>query len=80
VLECLQRVMAELFGRRLAAVKGAAALCTCSAEHRLLGGYAFVAEGIPLPLVPLQNKYRREALKDESADQVTACFRRRRCQ
>jgi len=31
--------------------------------------------GFLLPLVLLfQSKYRREALRDESADQVTACF------
>jgi len=46
--------------RRLAAVKRSGSMHMFS-EHGLLGGYAFVAEGIPLPLVP-QNKWR-EALK-----------------
>ena len=46
-----------------------------SAEHNLLGGYAFVAEGIPVAAgAAFQTKYRREVLKDPKADQVTACF------
>jgi pyruvate dehydrogenase E1 component alpha subunit len=46
-----------------------------SAEHRLLGGYAFVAEGIPVAAgAAFQSKYRREVLGDKTADQVTACF------
>ncbi|HEY9846355.1 MAG TPA: thiamine pyrophosphate-dependent enzyme, partial [Candidatus Caenarcaniphilales bacterium] len=46
-----------------------------SAEHHLLGGFAFVAEGIPIATgAAFQAKYRREVLKDETADQVTACF------
>jgi pyruvate dehydrogenase E1 component alpha subunit len=46
-----------------------------SSEHRLLGGYAFVAEGIPVASgAAFQSKYRREVLGDEKADQVTACF------
>lgn len=46
-----------------------------SQEHHLLGGYAFVAEGIPVATgAAFQSKYRREALGDETADQVTACF------
>ena len=46
-----------------------------SAEHNLLGGFAFVAEGIPVATgAALQTKYRREAMGDTTADQVTACF------
>jgi len=46
-----------------------------SAEHKLLGGYAFVAEGIPVATgAAFQSKYRREAMGDASADQVTVCF------
>jgi pyruvate dehydrogenase E1 component alpha subunit len=46
-----------------------------SAAHHLLGGYAFVAEGIPVATgVAFQTKYRREVLGNENADQVTACF------
>jgi pyruvate dehydrogenase E1 component alpha subunit len=46
-----------------------------SAEHKLLGGYAFVAEGIPVATgAAFQSKYRREALGDDSFDQVSVCF------
>lgn len=46
-----------------------------SAEHRLLGGYAFIGEGIPVAMgAAFQSKYRREVLGDASSDQVTAAF------
>lgn len=46
-----------------------------SGEHRLLGGFAFVSEGIPVATgAAFQSKYRREAMGDSTADQVTACF------
>ena len=46
-----------------------------SEKHRLLGGYAFEAEGIPVATgAAFQSKYRREMMGDDSADQVTACF------
>jgi len=71
-----KEVMAELFGKATGCSKGrGGSMHMFSAEHRLLGGYAFVAEGIPVATgVAFQSKYRREALGDESADQVTACF------
>jgi pyruvate dehydrogenase E1 component alpha subunit len=71
-----KEVMAELFGKATGCSKGrGGSMHMFSGEHRLLGGYAFVAEGIPVATgAALQTKYRREALGDESADQVTACF------
>jgi pyruvate dehydrogenase E1 component alpha subunit len=71
-----KEVMAELFGKATGCSKGrGGSMHMFSAPHRLLGGYAFVAEGIPVATgAAFQSKYRREALKDESADQVTACF------
>lgn len=71
-----KEVMAELFGKATGCSKGrGGSMHMFSAEHRLLGGYAFVAEGIPVATgAAFQSKYRREALGDESADQVTACF------
>ncbi|MFP4133931.1 MAG: pyruvate dehydrogenase (acetyl-transferring) E1 component subunit alpha [Halothece sp.] len=71
-----REVMAELFGKETGCSKGrGGSMHLFSAEHNLLGGYAFVAEGIPVATgVAFQTKYRREALGDESADQVTACF------
>ena len=71
-----KEVMAELFGKATGCSKGrGGSMHMFSAEHGLLGGYAFVAEGIPVATgAAFQSKYRREALGDENADQVTACF------
>jgi pyruvate dehydrogenase E1 component alpha subunit len=71
-----REVMAELFGKATGCSKGrGGSMHMFSAQHKLLGGYAFVAEGIPVATgAAFQTKYRREALGDERADQVTACF------
>ncbi|MCH4903031.1 pyruvate dehydrogenase (acetyl-transferring) E1 component subunit alpha [Cylindrospermopsis raciborskii CHAB3438] len=71
-----REVMAELFGKATGCSKGrGGSMHMFSAEHRLLGGYAFVAEGIPVASgAAFQSKYRREVLGDERSDQVTACF------
>ena len=71
-----QEVMAELFGKATGCSKGrGGSMHMFSSEHNLLGGYAFVAEGIPVATgAAFQTKYRRDALGDESADRVTACF------
>ncbi len=69
-------VLAELFGKATGCSKGrGGSMHMFSAEHRVLGGYAFVAEGIPVAAgAAFQSKYRREVLGDKNADQVTACF------
>jgi pyruvate dehydrogenase E1 component alpha subunit len=71
-----KEVMAELFGKATGCSKGrGGSMHLFSSQHRLLGGFAFVAEGIPVATgVALQVKYRREAMGDESADQVVAAF------
>ncbi|MEO1373906.1 MAG: pyruvate dehydrogenase (acetyl-transferring) E1 component subunit alpha [Cyanobacteria bacterium J06635_10] len=71
-----KEVMAELFGKATGCSKGrGGSMHMFSAQHRLLGGYAFVAEGIPVAAgAAFQSKYRREVMGDESADQVTAAF------
>jgi len=71
-----KEVMAELFGKATGCSKGrGGSMHMFSAEHKLLGGYAFVAEGIPVATgAAFQSKYRREAMGDASADQVTVCF------
>ncbi|NJN57434.1 MAG: pyruvate dehydrogenase (acetyl-transferring) E1 component subunit alpha [Leptolyngbyaceae cyanobacterium SL_5_9] len=71
-----REVMAELFGKATGCSKGrGGSMHLFSAEHNLLGGYAFVAEGIPVATgAAFQSKYRKEALGDRTADQVTACF------
>ena len=71
-----REVMAELFGKETGCSKGrGGSMHMFSSEHNLLGGYAFVAEGIPVATgAAFQTKYRRDALGDKTADQVTACF------
>lgn len=71
-----KEVMAELFGKETGCSKGrGGSMHMFSAEHGLLGGYAFVAEGIPVATgAAFQSKYRREALGDENSDGVTVCF------
>ncbi len=71
-----KEVMAELFGKATGCSKGrGGSMHMFSKEHGLLGGYAFVAEGIPVAAgAAFQTKYRREVMGDETADQVTAAF------
>ncbi|MGH7999467.1 MAG: pyruvate dehydrogenase (acetyl-transferring) E1 component subunit alpha [Brasilonema sp.] len=71
-----REVMAELFGKATGCSKGrGGSMHMFSSQHHLLGGYAFVAEGIPVATgAAFQSKYRREAMGDPNADQVTACF------
>jgi len=69
-------VMAELFGKGTGCSKGrGGSMHLFSSEHNLLGGVAFIGEGIPVALgAAFQSHYRRVALGEASADQVTACF------
>ncbi len=71
-----REVMAELFGKATGCSKGrGGSMHMFSAEHGLLGGYAFVAEGIPVATgAAFQSKYRRESMGDANADQVAVCF------
>ncbi|AFY39541.1 pyruvate dehydrogenase (acetyl-transferring) E1 component, alpha subunit [[Leptolyngbya] sp. PCC 7376] len=71
-----REVMSELFGKETGCSKGrGGSMHMFSEEHKLLGGYAFIGEGIPVAAgAALQSKYRREVMGDKSADNVTACF------
>lgn len=71
-----RNVMAELFGKETGCSKGrGGSMHLFSEEHHLLGGFAFIGEGIPVATgAAFQSKYRREVLGDASADLVTACF------
>jgi pyruvate dehydrogenase E1 component alpha subunit len=71
-----KEVMAELFGKVTGCSKGrGGSMHLFSAEHKLLGGFAFIGEGIPVATgAAFQSKYRREVMGDANADQVTACF------
>jgi pyruvate dehydrogenase E1 component alpha subunit len=71
-----REVMAELFGKETGCSRGrGGSMHLFSAKHRLLGGYAFIGEGIPVATgAAFQSKYRREVMNDPNADQVTAAF------
>jgi pyruvate dehydrogenase E1 component alpha subunit len=71
-----KNVMAELFGKETGCSKGrGGSMHLFSSEHNLLGGFAFIGEGIPVALgAAFQSRYRKDALGDPNADQVTACF------
>ena len=46
-----------------------------SREHHLLGGYAFIGEGIPVALgAAFTSKYKKEVSGDDNSDSVTAAF------
>ena len=71
-----REVMAELFGKATGCSKGrGGSMHLFSEPHRLLGGFAFIGEGIPVATgAAFQTKYRREVLGESQADQVTAAF------
>ena len=71
-----RQVMAELFGKRTGCSRGrGGSMHLFSSEHNMLGGFAFIGEGIPVALgAAFQSRYRRDALGQADADQVTACF------
>ena len=69
-------VMSELFGKETGCSKGrGGSMHLFSKEHHLLGGYAFIGEGIPVALgAAFSSKYKRKVFKDNSSDAVTAAF------
>jgi pyruvate dehydrogenase E1 component alpha subunit len=71
-----KNVMAELFGKETGCSRGrGGSMHLFSAEHNMLGGFAFIGEGIPVALgAAYQAKYRRDALGQSDADQVTVSF------
>jgi pyruvate dehydrogenase E1 component alpha subunit len=71
-----RQVMAELFGKETGCSRGrGGSMHMFSAEYNLLGGFAFIGEGIPIATgAAFQTHYRRNALGDKTADQVTAAF------
>ena len=69
-------VMSELFGKETGCSKGrGGSMHLFSKEHHLLGGYAFIGEGIPVALgAAFSSKYKKEVFADHSSDAVTAAF------
>lgn len=70
------QVMAELFGKATGLCRGqGGSMHMFSSKHNLLGGYAFIGEGIPVSLgAAFKVRYMRDALGDSSADQVVCSF------
>ncbi|KAG0566410.1 hypothetical protein KC19_7G062000 [Ceratodon purpureus] len=71
-----RQVMAELFGKTTGCCRGqGGSMHMFSAEHGLLGGFAFIGEGIPVAVgAAFSSKYKREVLKDDKADTVSIAF------
>ncbi len=71
-----REVMSELFGKETGCSKGrGGSMHLFSKEHHLLGGYAFIGEGIPVALgSAFTSRYKRDALGDANSDAVTAAF------
>ena len=64
-----REVMSELFGKETGCSKGrGGSMHLFSKEHHLLGGFAFIAEGIPVALgSAFTSRYKRDALGDASS-------------
>ena len=69
-------VMSELFGKATGCSKGrGGSMHLFSKEHHLLGGYAFIGEGIPVALgAAFSSKYKKEVTGDKNSNAVTAAF------
>lgn len=69
-------VMAELFGKETGCSKGrGGSMHIFSAKHNFLGGFAFIAEGIPVAVgAAFQSIYRKQVLGSKEEIQVTAAF------
>ncbi|AAF26472.1 T25K16.8 [Arabidopsis thaliana] len=68
-------VMSELFGKVTGCCRGqGGSMHMFSKEHNMLGGFAFIGEGIPVATgAAFSSKYRREVLKQD-CDDVTVAF------
>nr|YP_010728675.1 pyruvate dehydrogenase E1 component alpha subunit [Phymatolithon calcareum]WEA76803.1 pyruvate dehydrogenase E1 component alpha subunit [Phymatolithon calcareum] len=71
-----KEIMAELFGKETGCSKGrGGSMHIFSAKHNFLGGFAFIAEGIPVAIgAAFQSVYRKQILGCKEKIQVTAAF------
>ena len=69
-------IMAELFGKETGCSKGrGGSMHIFSAEHNFLGGFAFIAEGIPVALgAAFQSIYSHQVLLSKDKLSVTVAF------
>lgn len=71
-----KNVMAELFGKETGCSKGrGGSMHIFSAKHNFLGGFAFIAEGIPVAIgAAFQSIYLKQVLKSTQQISVTVAF------
>jgi pyruvate dehydrogenase E1 component alpha subunit len=71
-----RQVMSELFGKATGCSRGrGGSMHLFSRDHHLLGGFAFIGEGIPVALgAAFTSRYKRDALGQSDSDAVTAAF------
>ena len=69
-------IMSELFGKVTGCSKGrGGSMHLFSHKHNFLGGFAFIAEGIPIAIgSAFQSIYRSQVMQDTNHISVTACF------
>lgn len=69
-------VMAELFGKETGCSRGrGGSMHIFSSAHNFLGGFAFIAEGIPIAIgAAFQSVYRKQVLQIKEKTRVTAVF------
>lgn len=71
-----REVMAELFGKTTGICRGqGGSMHMFSREWGVLGGFAFIGEGIPVATgAAFRTRYLREVMKDDKYDQVSVAF------
>ncbi|GAB4813414.1 hypothetical protein N2152v2_000460 [Parachlorella kessleri] len=71
-----REIMAELFGKKTGCCRGqGGSMHMFSAEHGLLGGYAFIGEGIPIGVgAAFTSAYKKRVLEEEGDLQVCCSF------
>ena len=69
-----REVMSELFGKETGCSKGRGGSMHLFSEHHLLGGFAFIAEGIPVALGSAFTSRYKGCPRDASSNAVTAAF------
>ncbi|CAK9328704.1 unnamed protein product [Citrullus colocynthis] len=71
-----REVMSELFGKTTGCCRGqGGSMHMFSKENNLIGGFAFIGEGIPVATgAAFTSKYKREVLKEADCEDVTLAF------
>lgn len=71
-----RKVMSELFGKKTGCCRGqGGSMHMFDREHGLLGGYAFIGEGIPIGLgAAFQIAYNQRVMHDETDERVSVNF------